>query len=146
VCLARVRLNPPSPTPPAHAIALIPISPLACCRADTTTAATPPVPIDLSRKGEEWVPRRRRSRLERPFGPSTAVTVEGWRRIVGFRGGGWEAEEGGDGAAVPDAPGGQHLQLQTLQNPPRPLRRHHLQGPSLNSFPWLAKFVVGYSA
>jgi hypothetical protein len=54
-----------------------------------------------------------------------------WDWTVPERGGG-EAGEGGDGAAVPDAPGGQRLHLQALQNPPRPRRRHHLQGPSLS--------------
>jgi hypothetical protein len=38
--------------------------------------------------------------------------------------------EGGDGAAVPDAPGRQRLQLQALQDPARRCQRHHLQGSS----------------
>lgn len=152
------RLPLPTPLPPSHShppprrptAHVTPLSfltrfptRLQLLRADTTTAAartqtsgdkqlptpgkfSPRPPISNSRAPGGGDCEQRRSRLD----PSAAGIVEE-RKGIGFGAEcGGERGIGGDGAAVPDAPGRKRLQLQALQHPPRPRRRHHLQGPS----------------
>jgi hypothetical protein len=108
--LARDRPNPPL----EHAIPLFPISPLACCRADTAARNKQlrcPGP-DRTTKGRRGFRGAPAIAIGAALWPVRACNRRGveWDWTVPERGEG-EAEEGGDGAAVPDAPGGQRLQL-----------------------------------